>query len=375
MMRNTSILFVLALSLFTTNILAQQPPPPPKAKPKPMVIIGSDDAESRPGEMRLVRPSLKDELNESELEPRMKKFRMNIRFLRAEFTRRELARGTVIHQQYDWTYFPEAAITILFYQYPFGRFSLKTPADARTEVSNLIDTDLERVGAKKLSERDLKIGNVLGRELEVSLNDKVMKVRTFTHQDIRYVLIAQPKTDDAGPLVKKLFDSFEFVPVETGASIESGVFTSKGGGFSLAISEMPFQTIDSASETAITKGVDAGKQFVWKFDKTLYTAFYTPPVDKDGNAMPPVYEDMITGTRKGVLRSNVTMISEKPISFGGKHRGTEFRYISTEGVRFINRTFLVGDTGYQIVGGYSEDKYEKEVLDVLDSFKLLKGTL
>lgn len=153
--------------------------------------------------------------------------------------------------------------------------------------------------------------------------------------------------------------------------VENGVFHSYGGKFSIAISELPKQTIDRATEKAKAKGVDVGKQFAWLFERTLYTIYYNPPVDNDGNPSPQVFADMESGSRKGLLRQNAKLISEKPIKFG-EYQGTEFRYVSVEGIHFINRTFLVDDVGYQIVGGYADDIDEKNVLEVLDSFKLLK---
>lgn len=176
---------------------------------------------------------------------------------------------------------------------------------------------------------------------------------------------SNPQTNSVPPPV------FTQVPA-SGASIENGVFESRGGGFSIAIPQMPLQTLDSGSERAKARGVDTGKTFVWKLERTIYTAYYYPPVDRDGNRVPQLYEDLENGTRKGILRSNAKLNSEKPIKFG-ENRGTEFRYMSEEGVAYIGRIYLIGDVGYQIVGGYSEDKYEKEVLGVLNSFKLLKS--
>lgn len=158
----------------------------------------------------------------------------------------------------------------------------------------------------------------------------------------------------------------------TGASVEDGVFESRDGGFSIAIPQMPLQTLDYGKEKARAKGVDAGKMFVWKFERTTYTATYLPPVDLDGNPSPQLYEDMEIGSRKGIHNANAKLISEKPIKLG-ENRGTEFRYINAEGAVFIGRIYLVGGVGFSIVGGYAEEKYEKEVLEVLNSFKLLKS--
>jgi hypothetical protein len=160
------------------------------------------------------------------------------------------------------------------------------------------------------------------------------------------------------------------VPI-TGASVEAGVFESKTGGFSIAISQLPLQTLERGTDKGRAKGLDLGRQYLWKFEKTFYTAFYCPPLDFDGNPMPQVYADMQSGTRKGIANGGARLTSEKRIKLG-EYPGTEFRYTSHEGVKFINRTYIVGDIGYSIMGGYIEEKYESEVLRVLDSFKLSK---
>ncbi len=54
---------------------------------------------------------------------------------------------------------------------------------------------------------------------------------------------------------------------------------------------------------------------------------------------------MENDTRKGIINNKATLISERPIKLG-KHRATEFRYVIANGVRYINRIYLVGETGY-----------------------------
>jgi hypothetical protein len=159
----------------------------------------------------------------------------------------------------------------------------------------------------------------------------------------------------------------------SGDMVENGIFRSINGRFSIAIPELPKQTIDKATEKAKAKGVDVGKQFVWVFDRTLYTIFYNPPVDNDGNPYPQVYADMEIGSRKGIHNGGATLLSEKPIALG-KHQGTEFRYVLPNGVRYIGRIFLMGDIGYQVAGGYADVEDEKKVLAVLDSFRPLSET-
>jgi hypothetical protein len=171
----------------------------------------------------------------------------------------------------------------------------------------------------------------------------------------------------------KSFPPPVLTPVQPGgASVENGIFESREGGFSLAIPQMPTRTLDSGKEKAKAKGIDTGKMFIWQFEKITYTASYLPSVDLEGNPMPQLYEDMEIGSRKGIHNANAKLISEKPIKLG-EERGTEFRYITAEGAAVIGRIYLVGDMGYSIVGLYSEKKDEKNVVEVLDSFKLLKS--
>jgi hypothetical protein len=151
----------------------------------------------------------------------------------------------------------------------------------------------------------------------------------------------------------------------TGESIQGGVFVSTNGGFSIAITQMPSKTIDMPSANSEV----IGKQFAWVFERTLYTAMYR--IDPEGNPLPQSYIDIEHGTEKAVLANGGKIISEKPIKYGD-YGGIEFRYVSAQGVHYINRAYIVGDFGFQIVGGYADEKDEKGVMDVLDSFKILK---
>jgi len=151
------------------------------------------------------------------------------------------------------------------------------------------------------------------------------------------------------------------VVIPTGDYVRAGVFHSTDGRFSIAIAELPPNSLDQS--TTPKKDLGAGKQFVWAFTKTKYTAFYNPMPEAVGAPALRVFAAMESGTN--------TSITEIPIMLG-KYRGTEFRYTGPDGIRYINRIYLVEDIGYQIAGGYAEPKYEREVLKILNSFKSLK---
>lgn len=149
--------------------------------------------------------------------------------------------------------------------------------------------------------------------------------------------------------------------------VENGIFISKSGRFSIAIPRSPTELRDAGTEMAKSRGIDTGKSFQWKFETTSYRIFYMPPVDPDGNPETQSYYDMESGTRKGILRSDSKLISEKSISIG-TYRGTEFKAVLQNGANAIIRIYMIGDTGYQLLGTYIDDKGEKEVLKALDSF-------
>lgn len=162
---------------------------------------------------------------------------------------------------------------------------------------------------------------------------------------------------------------------------ETKKFESAGGKFTISISQAPIETRDLGTETANKKGIDVGKMFIWQFpEKTIYTVMYKTafdsngsPLDFDGDPKTQSLRDLETlniYTRKYITNSNAKLISEKSISFK-THPGTEFRYASADGIKFINRVFSINSVSYQIVGGYKDDVVEKEVSEVLDSFEPL----
>lgn len=141
---------------------------------------------------------------------------------------------------------------------------------------------------------------------------------------------------------------------------EANKFESKEGNFSINISQ----------PLIMNRNVGSGKQFGWKLERISYTAMYSLEDGSDGDSKTQIFNEMNSGVRKGTLRQGNKVISEKEISYG-KHPGKEFHSTSPNGVKFITRNYLINDMGYQIIGVYIDEKDEKEVLEVLDSFRLL----
>ena len=147
-------------------------------------------------------------------------------------------------------------------------------------------------------------------------------------------------------------------------------FESKEGNFSINIAAAPTQVRSLASEAAQKKRIDVGRQFFWQMEKSVYTVMYSNPSDADGNPLALSLEQMNAGSRKGITDSGGKLIAEKAIAYG-KHKGTEFRGEMPNGVKYIGRNYLIGGVGYLVTGAYIEATREKEVLDVMNSFKIL----
>ncbi|MFM9903866.1 MAG: hypothetical protein ACKVQJ_04760 [Pyrinomonadaceae bacterium] len=373
---------IIVVPLLAGSAFAQKTKPLPTPTPERRVLFGSSDAptsDTKPGELRLIRPFLKEEVETSEIEPRFKLFQMNVRFMRGAYSVPVAGDSPKAHQ-YAWDYYPDATLAIQFFEYPAGSFS-KSPDERKIQAAKMFESGMIKGGAEKLVAKDVMIGSVPATEYEFLKDSKKTYGRTFVDNDVWYVLLAQPKADDGLRAIQKAFNSFALVKSQTmpsepafiasivssGDLVEDGIFRSTNGKFSIAIPSLPTQTLDNATEKAKAKNVDVGKQFVWIFGGTFYTIYYTPPVNHDGDASPQQFADIETGTRKGILNGGATIISEKPIEYR-KHRGTEFRYSISNGVRYINRVFLIGDRGYQVMGGYAEGKDEQKIIDVLNSF-------
>src|SRR5690348_7414989 len=72
-------------------------------------------------------------------------------------------------------------------------------------------------------------------------------------------------------------------------------FISNEGGFSVQISSDPSHVTDFGTEAAKKKGIDVGKQYAWKFEKTTYTIMYSPSFDSNGNPMTQTLKDVSSG--------------------------------------------------------------------------------
>ena len=140
-------------------------------------------------------------------------------------------------------------------------------------------------------------------------------------------------------------------------------FESKQGNFSIDISKDPSETRNLEAQ----KGVSPGQQFFWQFDKTVYTVMYS---SFDQSALSKAFDQMNTGTRGSIESLVGKSFTEKEIPFG-KYPGKEFSFTAPNGVKYIMRNFLVGNTGYLVTAGYANEESGKEALRVLNSFKLI----
>ena len=155
------------------------------------------------------RVSLTEELDKAVVEPISKRFRMNIPFALGTYSTASSAEGETAHQ-YIWNNFNEGFIMVKYSELRAG--TIPTAAEARKQWAvERAKTNFAKAGIKITSQKDTKIGNVLGKEFEGTFRGKNVTIRTFAQGDVCYVLTAIPVPDNAGPIIQKLFDSFEFV--------------------------------------------------------------------------------------------------------------------------------------------------------------------
>jgi hypothetical protein len=194
------ITFSSAIFLCSTTFGQQ---PNPTSSPK-------SNTEPRTDEVRLTRTlRLEQELIRSEVEPRLERFQMNLRFLRAKYSRTPQENTT--RHQYLWDYFPEAVITVLFVEYPAGFFPEASANVRKKKADELLDETLTKAKASSISGKDINIGDLAVKQVEFALNKQKYIARSFADKDVWYLLFAQPRTGDASSLIEKLFDSFKLV--------------------------------------------------------------------------------------------------------------------------------------------------------------------
>lgn len=160
--RNLAIITFFFTFFLCSTTFGQRPAPAPSPKP---------DTEPRAGELRLTRTiSLEQEMVRGEIEPRSKRFEINLRFLRAKYSK--MARQNAIEHQYLWDYFPEAVITVQFVEYPAGFFAQTSADERKKKADELFDSTLSKTAAVKVSEKDIKVGDLLVKQIEFTLNGR-----------------------------------------------------------------------------------------------------------------------------------------------------------------------------------------------------------
>ena len=155
------------------------------------------------------RVSLTEELDKAVVEPNSKHFRMNIPFALATYSTVTPAEGVVAHQ-YIWNNFREGLLMLKYSEFPAGTIPASADAQKQWAVEHAKGYFNEK-GIEMTSEKDVKIGNVLGKEFEGTFRGNKLTIRAFAQRNIFYMLTALPVPDNAPPIIEKLFDSFEFV--------------------------------------------------------------------------------------------------------------------------------------------------------------------
>jgi hypothetical protein len=198
---NMQKLFVTSfcLAFLSMSALGQTPAvsPAPNTEPKPGVLTVSR------------KVSLNDELVRPEVEPRLKRYQMNIRFLRGKYSKPAAGDDKITHV-YMWDYFTEAVVALQYIEPAAGKVIIGSQ-DPEQLITKALQSAMRAADAEKLSEKAVKIGGVSGKQIEVRAGGKKLVARAFARGNEVFLLIAQLRTDDAAPKVEKLFDSFSFV--------------------------------------------------------------------------------------------------------------------------------------------------------------------
>jgi hypothetical protein len=189
--------FLLSLGLFGSTAFGQQPTPSPYPRDAPLTGLGP------------ISSSLKDDLVRAEIEPRVKQFKMNIRFLRAKYSVPKF--GELSGHEYLWDYFTEAAIEVKFYKAPPGHYPTGSARDRKRKIVNEMEMLLAKKKLKVIAQKDVTVGPEFTRDYEYTVEGGELRQRMFVHNGVWYSLTAQPKTPDANELITKLFDSFTFL--------------------------------------------------------------------------------------------------------------------------------------------------------------------
>jgi hypothetical protein len=155
------------------------------------------------------RTPLVDQLGTPVVEPVSQRFRMDIPFALA--TRKEVepvvgAKG----QQYIWDNFTEGFVMLQYTIYPAGTIPASAEARRQWAVERALNS-FEKGGVQTVSEKDVQMGNILGRQYEATFHGRKTTIRVFADGDVYYTLSALPVTDHAGLAIERLFDSFQLV--------------------------------------------------------------------------------------------------------------------------------------------------------------------
>jgi hypothetical protein len=134
---------------------------------------------------------------------------MNARFARAKFSKPAFTGADVF--VYRWDYYPEATVMLKFFQTPVGTFPKAEPERLRL-LAKLLDSTIKTdlTTAEKQSEKDIRVDGEIGREASLLIKGQPAIVRSWSREDIWYLMLVVPKRDDAQPLIEQLFNSFKF---------------------------------------------------------------------------------------------------------------------------------------------------------------------
>jgi hypothetical protein len=133
---------------------------------------------------------------------------MSIPFAKAAYSK--VSPENAVGHQYVWDHFTEGFIMLQYSEYPAGTIPRSADAQKQWAIDRAL-ASFAKGNVQTSSEKDIKIGDIPGKQYEATFRGRKATIRVFADGDVYYALTALPVPNHAGPTIETLFDSFEFV--------------------------------------------------------------------------------------------------------------------------------------------------------------------
>lgn len=337
----------ITLCLAQTNKSADEPPPRPDGEFNPTSWKEYSSAEGR---FSILFPGIPKEGLQS-VDVQGGQFKVHIHNLKA---------------------YAEYGVIYADYPIPVG-----DPHVAKQVLDNGAKGGAAEVKAEVLSMTEISIDGYPGRLLRERLpNGSILKAKMYlVGQRLYQIAVTMPKAEtspDRGKAFEKFadkfLDSFTLKNETSASSIDSQIFTSVEGGFTIALPQKPTKQL--SQPIAAGNGSLQFHILNWATALGEYTVGYMdmPRLLED----PKISKSILDNARdSGIKKENGKLLGERDLNLDG-HVGREFKIEASDGI-FIDRVYLVKQRFYSISVFVRTAKLAEEAAasKILDSFKLI----